>query len=119
MAFVRGDDRANIWVLPLNADRAEVSGDPVPLTDDSAENGQPSLSADGRKLVYTSNRSAGWQIWLKDLQSRKEVQLTNARDLRGTLRARLSPDGARVAYGRSSNTTAVFSMPSTGGNPPD
>ena len=53
-ASLRGN--ADIWSLPLDADRATVTGPLVRITDQESSETRSSVSEDGRKLVYGSNR---------------------------------------------------------------
>ena len=68
----------------------------VRLTNDLAVKGWPHLSADGRKLVYDSNRAGNSDIWLRDMDSGKESALTTGPEEERI--PRISPDGSHVAY---------------------
>jgi tricorn protease-like protein len=88
----------HLWSLALDADGAEVQGDPAPFTHGGAREAFPTVSRDGQKLVYKSNRSGSMDIWLRDLASGEERQITvsTKRDHRGII----SPDGSKVAIHR-------------------
>jgi serine/threonine protein kinase len=65
-------------------------------TDNVSYQAYPSVSADGRKMAFISARSGNWEVWLKDLKTGQEAQLT-----RGTIRKyqpKISGDGSRIAY---------------------
>src|SRR5690242_15225312 len=47
-------------------------------------------------MVYVSNRTGRNEVWLRDLTTRKETQLTTTAE--EETRARISPDGTRIAY---------------------
>ena len=66
------------------------------------------MSADGRKLVYQSNRAGNFDIWLRDMESGKETALTTGPEDESI--PRISPDGSHVAYqtGPSLNPQKLF-----------
>jgi eukaryotic-like serine/threonine-protein kinase len=97
------DERANLYRLPLSGSRGTAALDRV--TDAAADDRWPSVSADGRTLVFTSNRSAGEGAWLRDLVSGRETPLTAGEAGRWTT---VSPDGQRVVY--SATSQAPFKM---------
>jgi Tol biopolymer transport system component len=96
LIFAGVNQRTALWSLPLQANQGRVTGDPERLTDDGADYAHPSLSVDGKKMVYPSTRSGKWELWLRDLESRVDKQLTVTPAEERT--AKFSPDGSRVAY---------------------
>ena len=56
--------------------KAKVLGGVQRLTAETAHERHPDVSADGKKLVFASNRSGNFDIWLKDLKDGKEIALT-------------------------------------------
>jgi Tol biopolymer transport system component len=86
----------DIWSIPVNADAGKVLGEPENLTNDAAHDYEPSLSADGKRMVFVSDRTGRNEVWLRDLTTRKETQLTATPE--EETRARISPDGAKIAY---------------------
>jgi Tol biopolymer transport system component len=98
IAFVNAAEDWDIWSLPIDANRAEVKGDPVRIVSGLSRDLYPSVSADGRKLVYTSDRAGNNDIWLRDLESGKDTPVTvgPANEGRGVI----SPDGTKVVFGR-------------------
>jgi hypothetical protein len=85
---------SEIYRADLDAARA-----PVALTADGASAYLPSISADGRSLVYVSNVTGLPSVWLMDPDGKGKRQLTNAGRVgeRATdaRRALPAPDGAR------------------------
>jgi Tol biopolymer transport system component len=86
----------DIWILPLDADRATPSGELTRLTRDPAIDQRPSLSADGRRIAWETNRGGNFEVWVKDLASGQEKGLTSS-PLREHMPA-VSRDGSKVAY---------------------
>ena len=92
--FASLDQRANLYRLPIALNAGRPSGDPQPLTDAAAEDAWPTISADGRFVVFASNRQSGASAWLQNLDSLETTLL-------GTVESRLvniSPEGRRVIY---------------------
>src|SRR6185295_14946032 len=85
----------DIWSLPVDANHGRASGELRRLTDDAAVDFWPSLSADGRKIVFVSFRSGNGDVWIKDLDTGKETALTSTT---GNYRPYISPDGSKVVY---------------------
>lgn len=56
----------------------------------------PAFSPDGRLLAYLSDRSGSWQIWLRNLESGEDRQLSHARH--GVGRFAWSPLGTEIAF---------------------
>jgi Tol biopolymer transport system component len=75
LAFASLTSTLNVWSLPIESDQGKPVGDAQRLTASSYD-GQPSLSGDGKRLVFTSSRSGNLDIWLKDLASGRETPLT-------------------------------------------
>ena len=96
IAFMNVSNNWDIWSLPLDANRAEVSGDPERIVSGLSTDRYPSVSADGRKLVYTSDRAGNNDIWLRDLETNEDTQVTvgPGSEFRGVI----SPDGAKVEF---------------------
>lgn len=94
----------DIHVVPV------AGGAPVVLAQDPALDQLPSWSADGKALVFGSNRSGGYQIWKVDADGTGLVQLTTddtavfqcgAKACAPSGKAALSPDGKTLAFTRT------------------
>jgi serine/threonine protein kinase/Tol biopolymer transport system component len=104
-----------IWSLPLLPNDIRITGEMQPITRGAAIEGIPSLSADGTRLVFTSNRSGGNQVWMKNLDLGRETMLTT---MASTYYPRISADGSTVAYRAYENQTPVlYTVPTVGGLP--
>jgi len=76
---------------------------------------RPSVSVDGRYVVFRSSDSTGNHIWRIDLDGRNPVQLTfgDGEDL-----PRCHPDGQSVLYlGETSGGYTLYKVPIEGGEP--
>lgn len=87
------------------------------LTVGARSNYGPSVSADGRRIVFVSNRAGGaFNIWRMDADGSNPLQLTRGR---GENFAHFTPDGrwviyATIGYGQSN---AIWKVPVDGGEP--
>src|SRR5437867_3472987 len=106
-AFVFSSLRSSVdlWKLPMHTVEAKVAGPMQRLTDSAAPTIYPSLSTDGRKVIFSSKKAGSFQIWLKDLESKKETSLATigAPDMHGTI----NRGGSKVAYRGTENQKPV------------
>jgi Tol biopolymer transport system component len=106
--IVFADVRENyeIWSLPIDADRGLIKGPLQRMTHNAGIDRWPSISRDGRKLVYLSFRSGNPEVWLKELDSGRETPLTSdgaAKDW-----PEIAPDGASYYFTRTGQPAAVW-----------
>src|SRR5688572_25367337 len=94
--FVSSAENVDIWILPLDADRARPTGALTRLTRDPAIDQRPSLSLDGRKIAWETSRGGNFEVWIKDLISGEEKAVTSG-PLREHMPA-LSRDGSKLVY---------------------
>ena len=101
----------DIWTM--NADGAGQRQ----LTVGARSNYGPSVSADGRRIVFVSNRAGGaFNIWRMDADGSNPLQLTRGR---GENFAHFTPDGRWVVYATigSGQSNAIWKVPVDGGEP--
>ncbi|HOX38342.1 MAG TPA: hypothetical protein PL033_10185 [Candidatus Brocadiia bacterium] len=84
-------------------DREVIRGDdlvlPMPVTTHVAEDTNCSVSPDGRRIVFVSNRSGNRDIWLQDLDIASMEPARQLTDHPGPdTFPRFSPDGRRIAF---------------------
>jgi Tol biopolymer transport system component len=70
---------------------------PVPLTGDHFWKSDPAWSPDGRYLSYSSDRGGTLDIWLRDLATGQDRQLTNLPDA-AAVSGTWSHDGSMLAF---------------------
>ena len=83
------------------------------LTDQSGIEWFPSLSPDGKSVVYASKASGNWDLYLQRVGGRNPLNLTrdsNAADTQPTF----SPDGERIAFRSDRDRGGIFVMGATG-----
>jgi eukaryotic-like serine/threonine-protein kinase len=96
VVFARHVLNADIWSVPILANEAKVTGDLKRITSDPAFDVYPSVSADGTKLAFWSNRRGSYNPWVRDLKTGAEYPVTNGKQ--DQMFPRISPDGSKVAY---------------------
>jgi eukaryotic-like serine/threonine-protein kinase len=95
MVFDSSTGNTNLWSIPIDADRARVTGERQRLTQvEGVRDDSPSVSQDGKKVAFFS----GNRLAVKDLVTGRETQLVpDFQIFRGSAPS-MSPDGSFVAY---------------------
>ena len=101
----------DIWKFPVAFAPAENVQRAVRISHQTAQVQTPSLSPDGRQLVYLSDTGGHGNLWVLDLSSGQSRQITFEKDPTLIMGVPLwSPEGSRIAYARQffgQSTTAV------------
>ncbi len=111
IAFSSLSETVDVWSLRLDTSRGEMASWMERITETAAARCVfPSISADGAKVAYLSNKSRGNAVWVKDVKTGHEAAIAreNARY------PRISRDGSKVAF---TQDQALFVAPSSGGEP--
>jgi TolB protein len=104
----RGGADPDVWLM--NAD----GSNPVPLTGDEASEGKPVWAADGRRVLYMSNRDNTLGIWSTDVATRRHELLFERQNLSHPVYAdglgrlaelHLAPSLSRLAFVSIAPTT--------------
>jgi serine/threonine protein kinase len=108
------------WFLWSQHERRPASAqDPVrnatfsQITDQSGIELFPSLSPDGRALVYASRASGNWDIYFQRVGGKNPVNLTRNSEADDTQPA-FSSDGDRIAFRSERDGGGIFVMGATG-----
>ena len=86
-----------IWTVPVEINRGVARGGIEPLTTDAVIKAWPSISENGRYLVFVGYRGGRQEIWLRDLQTQEDRKLTTT-PASGVAPA-ITHDGSEVAFG--------------------
>ncbi|HEU0184817.1 MAG TPA: winged helix-turn-helix domain-containing protein [Blastocatellia bacterium] len=120
LVYTESLDDQNIWRLELDA--AGRAGEAANLISSTLGDKGPDYSPDGRKVVFASNRSGGFGIWVCDSDGANPVQLIDRGPyLTGT--PRWSPDGRWIAFDSRSNDAGregnadIYLISAEGGQP--
>jgi Tol biopolymer transport system component len=123
LAYTQTLDDMNIWRVELDASGAGArGGTPTDLISSTLGDNGPDYSPDGRKIVFASNRSGGFGIWVCARDGSNPVELIDyGPNLAGT--PRWSPDGRWIAFdartigsGTEGNAD-VYIIEASGGGP--
>ncbi|MBC7629865.1 MAG: PD40 domain-containing protein [Flavobacterium sp.] len=74
-----------------------IGGSATPLTGDSYWKSDPSWSPDGSSLAYSTDRGGTLDIWVRDLTTGTDRQITDLPD-RAAVSGTWSPDGREIAF---------------------
>ncbi len=111
LAFSQGRETSNLWRMSLQANSGIA---PQRLMATSRSDQQAELSPDGAKIVFASNRSGEYEIWVANADGSNPLQITF--DLVRALRPRWSPDGRRIAFAaRPGGNVDIYSVDASGG----
>jgi Tol biopolymer transport system component len=125
LAYTRGNRVSNIWRVPIKEDRAVTWADAEQLTFDEAFIEMLSLSADGTRVYFSSDRSGNQDLWEMPVGANPSTGLGRASTLRQLTTdpapdwgPRLSPSGRELLfYSYRSGNRDVWVMPAEGGPP--
>ena len=108
--------RTGIWQLPIDANRAKVTGALQRLTNGTGDDFSPSVSADGKRMVFESSRTGKRVLWAKDLTTGKEWPLTDVASMENL--PIISNDGSEVVYLLTDGFSAAMHVIPFEGGPP-
>jgi Tol biopolymer transport system component len=96
IAYCNLSVNVDVWSVPLRERNGIVGGEARRLTESTSLDIQPAISADGRQLVFASNRAGNFDVWSKDLKTGEERALTLSPAFES--KPAISADGSKVAY---------------------
>ena len=108
IAFSSLSSSVNVWSLRLDANRGVMASFTERVTEAAAKTVFPSVSDDGGKVAYISDKGRGNGIWVNDLRAAKELALGHA----NARYPRISHDGSKIAFVEGQG---LFTMASAGG----
>ncbi len=78
------------------------------LTSDAADDMMPSISPDGSKIAFVSNRNGNWDVFIMPVDGGPPTQMTFERD--DEVQPTWSPDGKTVAFARKNGRTSRWEI---------
>jgi eukaryotic-like serine/threonine-protein kinase len=101
----------DVWTLPVDALHGKPAGEMTRLTNTISTEWAPSISDDGRRMLYITSASGEWGLIVHELDTGRARTLITSQTLLGS--ARVSGDGRRVAY--ANNHFDLLTISSAGG----
>ncbi len=110
---MQSSTNTNIWQLDLQGSPAQAHK----LIVSSAEQESPSISPNGRRIAFESDRSGTIEIWVCDADGSNVLQLTSF-GVVATGTPRWSPDGGLIAFdSRLGGQSNLYTVDPAGGVP--
>jgi Tol biopolymer transport system component len=78
------------------------------LTTDPGQDVMPSLSPDGTRIAFASNRSGNWDIWVMPVTGGKAIQVSM--DHAHELHPSWSPDGSHLVFSRLGTSSGQWEL---------
>jgi serine/threonine protein kinase len=115
LVFAQGHSDMNIWRLPLR--NGAVTGPPEKLIYSMRDDGSARYSPDGTKIVFTTNRSGVFEVWVCESDGSNAVQITSmGAGMTGS--PRWSPDGKQIVFdSNASGQWDIYVITAAGGRP--
>jgi Tol biopolymer transport system component/DNA-binding winged helix-turn-helix (wHTH) protein len=112
LVYLQSSTNTNIWQLDLQGSPPQAHK----LIVSSAEQESASISPDGRRIAFESDRSGAIEIWVCDVDGSNVLQLTSFGVISGT--PRWSPDGGLIVFdSRFGGETNLYTVDPAGGVP--
>ena len=113
LVYVQSLTNTNIWRLDLLASPPKAGK----LIVSSREQIAPSISPDGSKIAFESNRTGSTEVWVCDADGSNPIQLSSF-GIRLTGTPRWSPDGKWIAFdSRAGGEANIYLVDPQGGVP--
>jgi Tol biopolymer transport system component len=116
LVYVRSFADTNLWRVDTARPGAAAESPPVAAVASTRGDLTPSLTPDGRRVVFLSDRSGEAEFWVADPDGSNAFQLTSLAILPGY--PRWSPDRTLIAFhGDPDGRPDVLVVPARGGTP--
>ncbi len=116
LVYTRHFIDVNIWRFEVPGPQGKISSPMKPIISSTRVDGDAQFSPDGKKIVFDSNRSGSYEIWICDSDGSNQQQLTSLGRYAGV--PRWSPDGERIAFQSDLKDRSVIFVASVNGGKP-
>jgi Tol biopolymer transport system component/DNA-binding winged helix-turn-helix (wHTH) protein len=114
IAFSSVVENVGVWRVPVDEGTGVATGPLERVTDSAASDRLRGVSLDGRTMLFISSRTKADEVWIHDIPSGRERQVTHG----GADDATLSPDGSRIVFSRVEAGTRSLAMVNAEGGAP-
>lgn len=109
VAYTAHSEQTRLWSFPFDPATGRLTGTGTPVTSGGADEGDPTASVDGKRLVYSTVRGGRRDLWqLSLLDGRERLLLDDVQWQRSNPHA--SADGSRLVYMRMSQPSGGASV---------
>jgi Tol biopolymer transport system component len=116
LAYMQANESTKIWAYSIPAD-GEQPKDPVLFIGSRQLQVGPQYSPDATRIVFSSDRTGTWELWVSAANGTNPMQLTSFGD-RQTGTPRWSPDGKLIVFdARPERRSDIYLIDSQGGKP--
>ena len=116
LVYVRSFADSNVWRVDMARPGAPADSPPAVAIASTRGDLTPSLTADGRRVVFLSDRAGELEFWVADSDGSNALQLTSMAIMPGY--PRWSPDQTMIAFhGDPDGRPDVLVVPAGGGQP--
>ncbi len=102
------DMMGDLYTIPIGG------GEATPVTKGIAFDSHPRYSPDGKKILFSSDRSGAENIWWIDLEKKDTFQVTKERD-QNFPSATWTPDGDYIVYSKGKMQVQLYMVHKNGG----
>jgi len=115
LAFTNGEDREDVWSLPVDLDRGKPTGPLLRITEGPGSRDHSSLSGTGRYLAFASSQSGRMIIWMRDLATGNDSPVMASSFVQRY--PVLTASGSRVAFSSFERDKRMVYAAAPGGTP--
>ena len=118
LAYARGQEDASIWRIELGNPEGSVRNatSAIPLIQSTRIDHNAQYSRDGKRIVFASDRSGHYEIWVCNADGTNQFPLTSLGAFSGT--PRWSPDSERIVFdSNKEGNYDIYEAPAGGGKP--
>ncbi len=106
LAYTQGTENANIWKIDLRNPQKET----LLIGSSTLNNINPDISPDGKKIIFSSNRTGAYNFWMCESDGSNQTQLSFGD--KGGIVCKWSPSGSEII---TSSANGIYLLNAAGG----